>query len=193
MGGNTKGSKQALVRVVWSQLSRRLYSIEIKDQMCQEMWMVKWLLLTSSASEIPSACSLGECKFRGFEGSAEQRHHFFLHGTTQGLRRKRKIWRLLKNRCGIRDTSQVFATHVEEDLNEHGLKKDALLPCWYWKATLKTCSVHWRNGFILVISGVRANDLEQLMCETFRVRACERVDPGSLTTVEILQKSGMER
>ena len=109
------------------------------------------------------------------------------------LRRKRKIWRLLKNRCGIRDTSQVFATHVEEDLNEHGLKKDALVPCWYWKATLKTCSVHWRNGFILAISGVRANDLEQLMCETFRVRACERVDPGSLTTVEILQKSGMER
>ena len=31
MGGNTKGSKQALVRVVWSQPSRRLYSIEIKD------------------------------------------------------------------------------------------------------------------------------------------------------------------
>ena len=28
------------------------------------------------------------------------------------LRRKRKIWSLLKNRCGIRDTSQVFATHT---------------------------------------------------------------------------------
>ena len=37
------------------------------------------------------------------------------------------------------------------------------------------------------ISGVRANNLEQLMRETFRVRACERVDPGFLTTVEILR------
>ena len=26
-------------------------------------WMVEWLLWTSSASEIPSACSFGECKF----------------------------------------------------------------------------------------------------------------------------------
>ena len=101
------------------------------------------------------------------------------------LRRKRKIWSLLKNRCGIRDTSQVFATHVEEGLNEHGLLK-ALVPWWYWKATLKTCSVHWRNGFTPAISGVRANDLEQLMSQTFRVRACEHVDPGSLTTMEIL-------
>ena len=38
------------------------------------------------------------------------------------------------------------------------------------------------------ISGVRANDLEQLMRETFRVRACERVDPGFLTTAEILRR-----
>ena len=60
------------------------------------------------------------------------------------LRRKRKIWKMLKNRCGIRDTSHVFATHVEEGPNEHGLHKDALLP-WCWKATLKTCSVHWRD------------------------------------------------
>ena len=103
------------------------------------------------------------------------------------LRRKRKIWRLLKNRCGIRDASQVFATHMEEDLNEHGLLKDALVPWWYWKATLKTCSVHWRNGFIPTISGVRTNDLEQLMRETFRVSVCERVDPGFLTTAEILR------
>ena len=104
------------------------------------------------------------------------------------FRRKRKIWRLLKNRCGIRDTSQVFATHVEEGLNKHGLRKDAVVPWWYWKATLKTCSVHWRDGFTPAVSGVRANNLEQLMCETFRVRACERVDPGFLTTVEILRR-----
>ena len=40
---NTKGSKQALVRVVWSQPSRKQYSVEIKDQVYQEMWMVEWL------------------------------------------------------------------------------------------------------------------------------------------------------
>ena len=39
---NTKGSKQPLVRVVWSQPSRRQCSAEIKDQVCQEMWMVEW-------------------------------------------------------------------------------------------------------------------------------------------------------
>ena len=32
IGGNTKGSKQALVRVVWSQPARRHYSVEIRDQ-----------------------------------------------------------------------------------------------------------------------------------------------------------------
>ena len=100
------------------------------------------------------------------------------------FRRKRKIWSFLKNRCGIRDTSQVFATHVEEGPNEHRPQKDALVPWWYWK----TRSVHWGNGFIPAISGVRANDLEQLMRETFRVRACERVDPGFLTTVGIMRR-----
>ena len=82
MGGNTKGSKQALVRVVWSQPLRRQYSVEIKDQVYQEMWMVEWLFRSSFASEIPSACSFGECKFRGFEGLAEQRYHFVLRGPT---------------------------------------------------------------------------------------------------------------
>ena len=98
------------------------------------------------------------------------------------------MWSLLKNWCGIRDTSQVFATHAEDGPNEHGLQKDALVPWWYWKATLKTCSVHWRDGFVPAISGVRANDLQQLMRETFRVRICERVDPGFLTTVEFMRR-----
>ena len=106
--------------------------------------------------------------------------------TPKDLRRKRKIWSLLKNRCGTRDMGQVFATYVEESPNEHDLQKDALVPWWYWKATLKTCNVHWGDGFIPAIVGVRANDLEQLMREKFRVRACEHVDPGSLTTMEIL-------
>ena len=35
---------------------------------------------------------------------------------------------------------------------------------------------------------VRANDVEQWMREAFRVRVCERVDPGFLTTVEILRR-----
>ena len=82
----------------------------------------------------------------------------------------------------------MFATHVEEGPNEHGLQKDALVPWWHWKATLKTCRVHWGDGFIHAISGVRANDLEQSMRETFRVSVCERVDPGSLTTAEILRR-----
>ena len=30
--------------------------------------------------------------------------------------------------------------------------------------------------------------MSSLVCETFRVRACERVDPGFLTTVEILRR-----
>ena len=96
--------------------------------------------------------------------------------TPKDLRRKRKIWCLLTNRCGIRDTSQVFATHVEEGPNEHGLQKDALVPWWYWKATLTACCVYWRDGFT------------PLMRETFRVRVCERVGPGFLTTAEILRR-----
>ena len=89
----------------------------------------------------------------------------------------------------IHDASQVFVTHVEEGLNKHGLRKDAVVPWWCCKATLKTCSVHGRDGLIPAILGVRANNLEQLMRETFRVRACERVDPGFLTTVEILRRN----
>ena len=57
---------------------------------------------------------------------------------------------------------------VEEGPNEHGLQKDALVPLWYWKAMLKTCGVHWRDGVIPAISGFRANDLEQLMRETLQ-------------------------
>ena len=92
--GNTKWSKQALVRVVWSQPSRRQYSVEMKNQVYQGMWMVEWLFWTSSASEIPSTRSFAECKFRGFESSAEQRCHFVLRGTTQG-----RIWSFAQESC----------------------------------------------------------------------------------------------
>lgn len=84
MGGNTKGSKQAMVRVVWSQPSRRQYSAGIKDQVYQKMWMAEWLLWASSASEFLAVCSFGECKLRGFEGLAEQTYRFVLRGTAQG-------------------------------------------------------------------------------------------------------------
>ena len=35
--------KKALVRVVWSQPAKRQYSVESRDQVYQEMWMVKRL------------------------------------------------------------------------------------------------------------------------------------------------------
>ena len=38
------------------------------------------------------------------------------------------------------------------------------------------------------ISGDRVNDLEQLMREAFKVKICERVDPGFLTTLEFLHR-----
>ena len=37
-------------------------------------------------------------------------------------------------------------------------------------------------------SGVRANDLEHLMRETFKVRVCECVDPGFLITVAFMRR-----
>ena len=53
---------------------------------------------------------------------------------------------------------------------------------------MKTCGVYCGDDFIPAISGVRANDLGQLMRETFRVRACKRADPGFLTTVEFIHR-----
>ena len=188
MGGNTKGSKQASVRVVWSQPVRTQFSVKIKDQVYQDMLMVEWPVWTSSASEFFAACSFGECNLRGFQAWRKRNTISVYVVPPKDFRRRRKIWSLLKNRCGIRDTSQVFATHVEEGPNEHGLQKDALVPWWYWKATLRTCGVSWRDGFIPAISGVRANDFEQWMRETFRARVCERVDPGFLTTAVILHR-----
>ena len=42
----------------------------------------------------------------------------------KGLRKKGKIWRLLKSLFGNRDASQVFATYVEEGLNDHGIQRN---------------------------------------------------------------------
>ena len=67
------------------------------------------------------------------------------------------------------------------------MSKRPVVAWLYWKATLKTCSGHRRDGFSPAISGVRANDLAQLMREKFRVKVCERVDCGFLTTEKILR------
>ena len=59
------------------------------------------------------------------------------------LRKKGKIWRLLKSLYGTRDASQVFATYVEEGLNDHGFQRNAVVPCLYWGAPLEALGVHW--------------------------------------------------
>ena len=48
------------------------------------------------------------------------------------FRKKGKIWRLLKSLYGTRDAIQVFATHLEEGLNEHSFQSNAVEPCLYW-------------------------------------------------------------
>ena len=82
------------------------------------------------------------------------------------LRKKGKIWRLLKSLYGTRDGSQVFATYVEEGLNDHGFQRNAVVPCLYWGATLEALGVHWGDDFIFGIPDDRADDLEHLMRET---------------------------
>ena len=79
------------------------------------------------------------------------------------LRKKGKIWSLIKSLCGNRDASQVFATCVEERLNDHGFQRNAVVPCLCWGATLEALGVHWEDDFIFSIPDDRADDLEQLM------------------------------
>ena len=104
------------------------------------------------------------------------------------LRKKGKIWRLLKSLYGTRDASQVFATYVEEGLNDHGFQRNAVVPCLYWGAMLEALGVHWVDDFIFGIPDDRADDLEQLMRVVFKVKTCERIGPGFLTTVEFLHR-----
>ena len=104
------------------------------------------------------------------------------------LRKKGKIWRLLKSLYGTRDASQVFATYVEEGLNDHGFQRNAVVLCLYWGAIVEALGVHWGDDFIFGIPNDKANDLEQLMREVFKVKICERIGPGFLTSVEFLHK-----
>ena len=102
------------------------------------------------------------------------------------LRKKGKIWRLLKSLYGTRVASQVFATYVEEGLNDHGFQRNAVVPCLYWNATLEALGVHWGDDFIFSIPDNSADDLEQLMREVFKVKICERIGPGCPTSIEVL-------
>ena len=121
----------------------------------------------------------------------------FFHGTVckvihvvplKDLRKKEKIWRLLKSLCGTHDASQVFSTYVEEGHNEQGFQRNAVVPCLYWGAVQEALGVHWGVDFIFGIPDGKADDLEQLMREVFKVTICERVGPGFLTAVEFLHK-----
>ena len=55
-------------------------------------------------------------------------------------------------------------------------------------ATLEALGVHWGHDFIFCIPDDRADDLEQLMREVFKVKICERIGPGFLTAVEFLHR-----
>ena len=48
--------------------------------------------------------------------------------------------------------------------------------------------MHWGDDFIFGIPDDRADDLEQLMREVFKVKICERIGPGFLTSVEFLHR-----
>ena len=53
---------------------------------------------------------------------------------------------------------------------------------------LEALEVHWGDDFIFGIPDDKADDLEHLMREVFKVKICERVGPGFLTSVEFLHK-----
>ena len=48
--------------------------------------------------------------------------------------------------------------------------------------------MHWGDDFIFSFPDDRANDLEQLMREVFKVKVCKRVGSGFLTAVEFLHR-----
>ena len=105
------------------------------------------------------------------------------------LRKKGKIWRLLKSLCGSRDASQVFATYVEEALNDHGFQRTAAVPCLYWGAMLEALGVDWGYDFVFGIPddrGGRSRTIDALKC--FKGKICERIGPGFLTSVEFLHR-----
>ena len=73
------------------------------------------------------------------------------------LRKQGKIWRLLKSLYGTRDASQVFATYVEEGLNDHGFQRNAVVPCFYWSAMLEALGVHWGDVGAFQLKNIRGS------------------------------------
>ena len=53
---------------------------------------------------------------------------------------------------------------------------------------LEALGVHWGDDFIFGIPDDRADDLEQLMREVFKMKICERIGPGILASVEFLHR-----
>ena len=53
---------------------------------------------------------------------------------------------------------------------------------------LEALGVHWGDDFIFGIPDDRADDLEQLMREVFKVKICERIGPGFLTSLKFLHR-----
>ena len=104
MGGSTKRSKQALVRVVWSQPSRRQYSIKIKDELCQDMWMVEWLFLDLIRVSSLQHVQLASANFADLNSWWNSDTISCYVVPPEELHKTKN----LKNRCGIRDTSQVW-------------------------------------------------------------------------------------
>ena len=64
----------------------------------------------------------------------------------------------------------------------------------YWGAMLEAVGVHWGDDFIFGIPDDRADDLEQLMREVFKVKICECIGPWFSDICGIpAQEGGMER
>ena len=142
----------------------------------------------SSASEILAACSFDECKFRGSESLAEQRHHFVLRGTTQGPPQETKD-------LEVAEESLRYSWHESSVCDVFGGSQRTRSSERRIGAMVVTGEQRWRREVFLgemasffPFSGVGANDLVQWMREAFRVRVCERVDPGFLTTVEFMRR-----
>ena len=100
------------------------------------------------------------------------------------LRKKRKIWRLLKSLCGTRDAGQVFATYMEERPQRSWFSEKCAGAMFVLGRNAGTTWCALRRPFHLW----HADGLQQLMREVFKVKICERIGPGFLTSVEFLHK-----
>ena len=57
-----------------------------------------------------------------------------------------------------------------------------------WRNAGSTWCALRKNDYIFSIPDDKADDLEQWMREVFKVKICERIGPGFLTSVEFLHK-----